>query len=58
MNLFTVSAEVQLDTKSFNAQADEAVQKGKQMSEEPEKLHIYNVLYAGKIVNRNFYAKF
>lgn len=34
MNLFTVSAEVQLDTKSFNAQADEAVQKGKQMSEE------------------------
>lgn len=34
MKLFTVSAEVQLDTKSFNAQADEAVQKGKQMSEE------------------------
>ena len=34
MNLFTVSAEVQLDTKSFNAQADEAVKKGKQMSEE------------------------
>lgn len=34
MKLFTVSAEVQLDTKSFNAKADEAVQKGKQMSEE------------------------
>lgn len=34
MNLFTVSAEVQLDTKSFNDQADEAVKKGKQMSEE------------------------
>lgn len=34
MNLFTVSAEVQLDTKSFNAQADEAVKKGKQMSED------------------------
>lgn len=34
MNLFTVSAEVQLDTKSFNAQADEAVKKGKQMSDQ------------------------
>ena len=34
MNLFTVSAELQLDTTSFNAGADEAVQKGKQMSDQ------------------------
>ena len=37
MNLFTVSAELQLDTTSFNAGADEAVQKGKQMSDQLEK---------------------